>query len=66
MCESATYQRNFPALFAAEEVIGGTRAVLLEQPVTNTLLRLVSSQARGLGFVKDFDSIVDFIDDSEF
>ena len=44
---------------SAEEVIGGMGAVLLEQPVTNALLWPVHGQARGLGFVKDFDSIND-------
>ena len=40
--------------------------MLLKQPTTNALLRSVSSQACGLDFVEDFDSIVDFIDDGEF
>ena len=36
---SATDQGDLSALFAAEKVVGGARAVLLEQPVTNTLKR---------------------------
>ena len=40
--------------------------MLLEQPVTNALFRPVRGQACGLGFVKDFDSVVDFVDDGEF
>ena len=63
MCESASHQGDLPALFAAEEVIRGTGAVLLEQPVTNAVFRPVCGQACRLGFVKDFDSVLDFIDD---
>ena len=59
-------QGDLPALFAAEEVIRGTGAVLLEQPVTNPVFRPVCGQACRLGFVKDFDSVLDFIDDGEF
>ena len=40
--------------------------MLLEQPVPNASFRPVHGQARGLGLVKDFDFIVDFIDDGEF
>ena len=65
MCESASHQGDLPALFAAEEVVGGAGAVLLEQPVTNAMFRPVRGQARRFGFVKDFDSVVDFIDAGE-
>ena len=39
MSESASDQGDLPALFAAQdqEVVGGARAVFLEQPVTNAL-----------------------------
>ena len=30
------------------------------------LFRPVRGQARGLGLVQDFDSVVDFVDDGEF
>lgn len=40
--------------------------MLLEQSVTNALFRPVRGQARGLGYVEDFDSVVDFVDDGEF
>ena len=40
--------------------------MLLEQPVANAMFRPVRGQARGLGFVEDFDSVVDFVDDGEF
>ena len=40
--------------------------MLLEQPVTNALFRPVHGQARGLGLVEDFDSVVDLNDDGEF
>ena len=66
MCEPASHQGDLPALFAAEQVIGGTGAVFLEQPVTNALFRPVHGQARGFGFVKDSDSVVDFVDDGDF
>jgi len=64
--ESASHQGDLPALFSAEKVIGGKGAVFLEQPVTNALFRPVRGQACGLGFVKDFDSVVDFVDDGDF
>jgi len=46
-----------------QEVVGGAGAVFLEQPVTDAMFRPISGQACGFGFVKDFDSIEDFVSD---
>ena len=34
-----------------------------QQPITDAMFRPVSGQARAFGFVKDFDSILIFVDD---
>ena len=43
--------------------IDGVGAVFLEQPITDAMFRPISGQACGFGFVKDFDSIGDFVSD---
>ena len=55
----AYYSQNYAGILGSALVIGGTGAVLLEQPVTNALLWPFRGQAYGLGFVKDFHSIND-------
>ena len=63
MCESASNKGDLPSLCAAEEVVGGAGAVLLEQPVTDAMFRPIGGQACGFGFVEDFNPIVDLIND---
>ena len=65
MCESASHQGDYYSLVWSKAVIRGTGAVLLEHPVANALFSPVRGQARRLGFVQHFDSIVDFIPDGE-